>query len=88
MNASEVAAALEKRIRAEFPNLDVDVETYDVERFIRWRVTDHKSGEYLRSDKKQHHAAREFRASPVVDMILARIRDWAALKCSPGSATD
>ena len=75
-NPSEIAAASEKKIRAEFPNLDVEVAVYNFERFIRWRVSDRKSGRSLRSDPNKHLRVEHVEDDP--DLILQAIRDWLA----------
>ena len=75
-HASEIAAAWEKRIRDEFPNLDVDVEVYGFKRFIRWRVSDRETRRSLRSDPEKHLSVAY--AEHDSDLILQAIRDWLA----------
>ena len=75
MNATEVASALEQRIKEEFPQLEVEVKTYDFARYIRWEVTDPESSRSLPSGQ-EHRPWRVYLEPSAVEATLETIRTW------------
>ena len=76
-DASKVAADLEKRIRDEFPGLEVEVWVYDSERFLGYRVTDRGSGRSkVGSTPREHLRVQWFREPATVGAHLHSIRNW------------